>query len=59
MLLIAMAGLTVTMFHRGPFQSVTSWNQNVAIPAAARGAAGLSLVLWIGVMDCERLLAYL
>jgi hypothetical protein len=59
LLLIAMAGLNAALFHKGPFQSVTTWNQNVAIPAAAKVAAVLSLVLWVGVIACGRLLAYL
>lgn len=59
LLLIALAGLNAAMFHKGPFRSVTNWNQNMAIPAAAKVAAVLSLVLWVGVIACGRLLAYL
>jgi hypothetical protein len=55
----AMAGLNAAMVQRGPFRSVTNWNQNIAIPAAAKVAAVLSLGLWGGVIACGRLLAYL
>jgi hypothetical protein len=59
LLLIVVAGLNAAMFHRGPLKSVRNWNQCVAIPATAKVAAVLSLVLWVGVIACGRLLAYL
>jgi uncharacterized membrane protein YbaN (DUF454 family) len=40
-------------------RSVRNWNQNVAIPVTAKIAAVLSLVLWVGVIACGRMLAYL
>ena len=58
LLLIAAAVFNAARFHRGPFKSVINWNQNVAIPATAKVAAVLSLVLWAGVIACGRLLAY-
>jgi hypothetical protein len=58
MLLIAAAFFNATRFHRGPFKAVMNWNQNVTIPATAKVAAVLSLVLWAGVIACGRLLAY-
>ena len=58
LLLIAAAVLNAARFHRRVFKSVMNWNQNVAIPATAKGAAVLSLVLWAGVIACGRLLAY-
>ena len=59
MLLIVVAGLNAAGFHRGPFQSVRNWNHNVTIPTTAKVAAVLSLVLWVGVIACGRMLAYL
>jgi hypothetical protein len=58
LLLIAAAAFNAARFHRRVFKSVMNWNQNVAIPATAKGAAVLSLVLWAGVIACGRLLAY-
>jgi hypothetical protein len=58
LLLIVAAALNAAMFHRGAFKSVGNWNQNIAIPAAAKVAAVSSLVLWAGVIACGRLLAY-
>jgi hypothetical protein len=58
LLLIAIAVLNAATFHGGPFKSVSYWNQHAAIPATAKIAAVLSLILWTGVITCGRLLAY-
>jgi hypothetical protein len=58
LLLIAFAGLNAAAFHFGVFRSAPAWDRNVPIPGPARWAAGLSLVLWIGVIACGRLIAY-
>jgi hypothetical protein len=58
LVLIALAALNAAVFHRGPFKSAIGWNQTTAIPIAAKVAAILSLVLWVGVIACGRLLAY-
>jgi hypothetical protein len=58
LVLIALAALNAAMFHRGPYKSVILWNQTTVIPIAAKVAAILSLVLWVGVIACGRLLAY-
>ena len=57
--LIALAGLNAWTFHRGAFRSVTAWDRNASAPGAARASALASLLLWIGVISCGRLLAYL
>ena len=57
--LIVLAGLNAWTFHRGVFRSVAAWDRNAPAPGAARASALLSLLLWIGVVSCGRLLAYL
>jgi hypothetical protein len=59
MLLLATAGANAVWFHRTSFRSVADWNTGVAPPLASRVAAGVSLALWIGVIGCGRLIAYL
>ena len=59
LILLAAAGLNALLFHRGAFRSVTGWETEARIPATARAAAVLSLVLWVGVITAGRLLAYL
>jgi hypothetical protein len=57
--LIFAAALNAAAFHLGPFRSVAQWDSGMATPAAARIHAALSLVIWMGVITCGRLLAYL
>jgi len=59
MTLIVLAGLNALAFHAGVYRGVSGWNAGVAAPAAARVAALASLLLWVGVISCGRLLAYL
>ncbi len=59
MLLIFAAGINAAAFHLGPFRTVQDWDRDVATPAAAKLHAALSLLIWMGVIACGRLLAYL
>ena len=56
--LIAVAGINALLFHVGIYRSVAKWNENVPAPALARVHAVASLVIWIAVICCGRLLAY-
>ncbi len=57
--LILLAGANAAAFHAGVFRGVGGWDTGVATPAAAKLHAAASLVLWIAVIACGRLLAYL
>lgn len=59
LLLIALAGLNAGLFHRGVFRTVRDWDARASPPVPAKAAALVSLVLWVGVITCGRLLAYL
>ena len=59
MSLIVFAGLNALNFHRGVFATVPAWDMHAVAPRAARAAAAGSLLLWVGVIACGRLLAYL
>lgn len=54
--LVAVAGVNALVFHAGPWRGAARWPD--ATPAWARLHAVLSLLLWIGVIACGRLLAY-
>jgi hypothetical protein len=56
--LIACAGVNALLFHLGPYRSVAQWNLGVTAPLRARAQALLSILLWIGIVCCGRLLAY-
>lgn len=59
MALLVTAGLNAAYFHTGPYQTVREWDVDVAAPLAARISATLSILLWLSVIACGRLLAYL
>ena len=56
--LILAAGTNAAAFHAGVFRSAAQWDVDVMPPLAARFAAALSLLLWLSVLACGRLLAY-
>ncbi len=58
LVLIAAAATNAAVFHLITFPSVGAWNRDAPTPAAARLSAVLSLVLWTGVLRCDRLIAY-
>lgn len=58
LVLIFAAALNAVAFHLGSFRSVERWDRG-ATPPAARVHATLSLIIWMGVIACGRLLAYL
>lgn len=56
--LILAAGTNAAVLHAGIFRSAGQWDVDVMPPFAARAAAAASLLLWIAVIACGRLLAY-
>lgn len=59
MVVLMLAGTNAAVFHAGVFRSAANWDVNVMPPPAARLSAAASLLLWIVVIACGRLLAYL
>jgi hypothetical protein len=58
LILIGVAAVNVWVFHRITFRSVAGWNISVPSPASAKIAALVSIITWIAVIACGRLLAY-
>ena len=56
--LIAAAGVNALLFHVGVYRSVGVWDKGTASPPLAKAQALLSLALWLAVICCGRLLAY-
>jgi hypothetical protein len=56
--LLAAAATNVAFFHLGPYRSVRAWDASGQAPGAARASAALSIVIWIAVIACGRLIAY-
>lgn len=56
--LLGIAALNVLVFHRFMLKRYLGRTGYVALPGAARVSAGISIVVWIAVIACGRLLAY-
>ena len=56
--LILLAGANAGILHAGVFRNAAQWDVDVMPPLAARAAAAVSLLLWVSVIACGRLLAY-
>ncbi len=50
MLLLALAGLNMVVFHATIYRSVGVWGRGPRTPRAAKICGGVSLGLWIGVV---------
>jgi hypothetical protein len=56
--LIVLGGANAAAFHLGPWRAVARW-EHAAPPVAARIGGALSIVLWLSVLTCGRMIAYL
>ena len=52
------ATLNAWVFHRTVYRRVAAWDLDPVPPKGARVAAGLSLVLWAGIVVAGRMIAY-
>lgn len=57
MILLIFAGLNALLFHRFTFRLVSSSNENT-LRKSAKAAAIVSILLWLSIIACGRLLAY-
>src|SRR5215467_14401802 len=58
MVMLALAGINVWIFHSKVYRRVTTWELDAKSPKAARIAGALSLALWVGVIFSGRMIAY-
>lgn len=56
--LILAGGVNAASLHIGPLRGAQALDAQGLPPAQVRFAAGLSILLWLGVIACGRLLAY-
>jgi len=56
--LMFLAGVNMAAFHHFTYRNVAQWDQGVSPPRAAKIAAALSLVFWVGVVTCGRLVSF-
>ncbi|MBD2073641.1 hypothetical protein H6F86_07000 [Phormidium sp. FACHB-592] len=58
LLLITATGINAALFHFH-YRSVRLWNRGVVTPWTVRAIAVVSLLLWVAVIICGRLIAYI
>jgi hypothetical protein len=58
MALLLAAGVNAALFHLGVWRRAVAWDVRAPTPVGVRLHAALSLLLWVGVIACGRLLAY-
>ena len=62
MMLILAAGINAALFHATTYRTADVWGseemRKLPPPPSVRAFAALSLLLWISVIACGRLLAY-
>jgi hypothetical protein len=58
MSLLVTAILNAIFFHRVVWHSIANWNEQASTPLSVKAVACFSILLWISVIACGRLLAY-
>jgi hypothetical protein len=58
MALLMTAGINAIAFQTGPYQTVKAWDTGLPAPLVAKASVAASLVLWLAIITCGRLLAY-
>jgi hypothetical protein len=58
MALLICAGLNMALFHLLTYRNVEDWNTSERTPWSAKIAAGLSLLFWIAIVACGRMVSF-
>jgi Family of unknown function (DUF6644) len=58
MLMLVLLGVNAALFQFKYYPSLAEWDTSDAVPVGARVIAALSLILWMVVIACGRLMAY-
>ncbi len=58
MAIMALAGLNMLYFHMTIWRTVDHWERDPTFPFMAKFAGWLSLVFWLGVVFCGRLIGF-
>jgi hypothetical protein len=56
--LLMAAGINAVIFRTGPYQTVEHWDIGTRSPVAAQLSVAVSIVVWVSIIACGRLLAY-
>jgi hypothetical protein len=58
LLLLALAGLNIMLFHVGVGRTIAAWRTRTPPPVRARLAGAVSIAVWVSVIAAGRLIAY-
>jgi len=58
MILIFLAGLHALVFHWSVYGDVASWDESEVLPAGAKVAGFVSLLLWVGIVAAGRFIGF-
>jgi hypothetical protein len=58
MALIALAGINAALFHVRVYAGILAWDRDTPSPGIARMFTSLSVLLWLLIVACGRLIAY-
>lgn len=56
--LLMLAGINAVIFRTGPYQTVAHWDVGTRAPIGAQVSVAVSIMLWVSIIACGRLLAY-
>lgn len=58
LVLLGLAGLNALIFHLTVYRAAEEWDDRKVLPARARLAGAISLILWAGIIAAGRSIAY-
>jgi hypothetical protein len=58
MILLAVGSINALIFHKLNFATLSTGNENPGVPVNAKRAAIISIITWLAIIACGRLLAY-
>lgn len=58
MVLIVLAGVHALIFHWTVGRDMARWDANVVLPARAKIAGGISILLWVGIVAAGRFIGF-
>jgi hypothetical protein len=58
MLLIFLAGVHALIFHGTVYRNVATWDDSELLPAGAKVAGFVSIVLWVGIVAAGRFIGF-
>jgi hypothetical protein len=59
MLLLFLAGVHALIFHGTVYRDVATWDESGVLPAGAKVAGAISILLWVGIVAAGRFIGFM